>query len=61
MGTYLLTVFLIFGIMATGVLIDRLYRRFAVRHPELGPFRAEKPGCGACSGGSGCNGSHCEH
>lgn len=60
MGTYLITVALIFAIMAAGVGVDRLYRRFAARNPQLGPFRREKPGCGACSGGDGCGGGHCE-
>jgi hypothetical protein len=51
--TYLLTVGLLFALMAAGIAVQRLYRRFAARHPELGPFREEK-GCGSCSAGSGC-------
>ncbi len=52
MGTYLITISLIFAILAGGILVQRLYRRFAQRHPELGPFRDEKSGCGTCSSGS---------
>jgi len=55
---YLVTVGLIFAILAGGILVQRLYRRFALRHPELGPFREEK-GCGSCSAGSGCSGPSC--
>ncbi len=33
-------------------LVDRLSRRFALKHPELGP-RAQIGGCGACAGGEG--------
>ncbi len=60
MSTYLITVALIFAVMLLGIGVDRLYRRFAARNPQLGPFRSEKPSCGACSGGSGCEGGHCE-
>ncbi|MBI4741357.1 MAG: hypothetical protein HY777_07400 [Betaproteobacteria bacterium] len=59
MRNALITVAAIFVIMAIGIIVDRLYRRFAARNPQLGPFRKEKPGCGACSGGSGCGGGHC--
>jgi hypothetical protein len=55
-STYLITVALIFAIMLAGIAVDRLYRRFATRNPQLGPFRPEKPGCGSCSGGDGCGG-----
>jgi hypothetical protein len=55
---YLVTIGLIFAILAGGILVQGLYRRFAQRHPELGPFREEK-GCGSCSAGSGCSGPSC--
>ncbi|MCP4289167.1 MAG: chemotaxis protein [Gammaproteobacteria bacterium] len=38
------------------VMVQQLARRFALRHPEFGPYR-EKGSCGgncACSGGSSC-------
>ena len=53
MGTYLLTMALIFGLLLGGILVERLYRAFAARHPDLGPWR-EATGCGACAAGSGC-------
>lgn len=56
MGTYLLTIGLIFAIMLAGIGVDRVYRGFAARNPQLGPFRKSE-GCGSCSGGSGCSGS----
>lgn len=38
-----------------GLAVDGLYRRFAKRHPELGPFRPE----GGCGGGCRCSGGRC--
>lgn len=53
MTTYLLVIGLIFLIMLAGITVDRLYRLFAAKNPQLGPFR--KSG-GGCSCGSGhCN------
>ncbi len=53
MTTYVLTVAIIFGLALGGILIDRAYRRFAARHPQLGPFR--DPGkCGCCKAGEAC-------
>lgn len=54
MKTYLIVVGLIFGIMLAGVLVERLYRRFAAKNPQLGPFRDPERNCGSCSAGSGC-------
>jgi uncharacterized membrane protein len=51
MTTYLVTVGLIFAIMLAGIAIDRAYRAFAAKHPQLGPFRKAGGGCGACGGG----------
>lgn len=54
MSLYLITIALIFSLALGGILIDRIYRRFAARNPQLGPFR--DPGhCGCCKGGSGCS------
>jgi len=58
MTKYLITVGLIFVLLTGGTLVQGLYRRFARRHPELGPFREEKA-CGSCSAGSGCSASSC--
>jgi hypothetical protein len=54
MTTYLLAIAFIFSLALGGILIDRVYRRFAAENPQLGPFR--DPGkCGCCSAGSGCD------
>ena len=37
-----------------GIAIDRLYARFARRHPQLGPFRKRGGGCGCCAAKDGC-------
>lgn len=60
MTTYLATIGLILAMVLGGIFVDRIYRRFAQRHPELGPFRKEGGGCGACSGGHCGGGGHCE-
>lgn len=54
MTTYLVTIGLIFALMLGGIGVERLYRVFAARNPQLGPFR-KAGGCGGCKGGSGCN------
>ena len=58
MTTYLATVALIFTLMLCGIAIERLYRRFAARHPQLGPFR-DTGHCGCCAAGSGCSEPSC--
>lgn len=60
MSRYLVTIGLILGIMLLGIVVDRLYRRFARRHPELGPFRKEGGGCGGHCGSGACGGGACE-
>jgi len=57
--TYLVTIALILGIALIGIGVDRLYRAFAQKNPQLGPFRDGERGCGSCSGGSGCSGGSC--
>jgi len=53
MATYFVAIAVIFSLALGGILIDRAYRGFAARNPQLGPFR--DPGkCGCCSAGSGC-------
>ncbi|MEJ2575435.1 MAG: hypothetical protein P8106_01805 [Gammaproteobacteria bacterium] len=46
----------IFVVLAGWLYVEALYRRFAARHPEAGPFRESGGGCGggcrSCSGGS---------
>jgi hypothetical protein len=54
MTTYLVAIGFIFSLALVGILVDRIYRRFAAKNPQLGPFR--DPGkCGCCSAGSGCD------
>jgi hypothetical protein len=52
----LITIGAIFSIAIGGILVERLYRRFARQNPQLGPFRKEgHQDCCSCSGGSGCS------
>jgi hypothetical protein len=55
-GKAFLAIALIFGIMVAGVLVERIYRAFAARNPQLGPYRKEGGSCGSCS----CSGGNCE-
>jgi hypothetical protein len=57
-SVYLVTIGIIFAVMLFGIAVDRLYRAFAARNPQLGPFRKSE-GCGSCSGGSGCSDKSC--
>ena len=59
MSTYLITIALIMGITLVGIGVDRVYRSFAAKNPQLGPFRDGERGCGSCSAGSGCSGGGC--
>lgn len=54
MTTYFATIGIIFAIMLGGIAVERAYRAFAARNPQLGPFR-DVGKCGSCSEGSGCN------
>ncbi len=58
MSTYLSAIAVIFGISLAGIGIERLYKAFAARNPQLGPFR-DTSKCGSCSAGSGCSDSSC--
>ncbi len=60
MSTYLIAIGLIFLIMLFGLVVQRFYKLFAKRHPELGPFRDDSKGCGSCVAGSGCAGGACD-
>lgn len=51
MNTYLVAIALIFGLMLAGIGVDRLYRAFAAKNPQLGPFRKSDGACGCCAGG----------
>ena len=53
MSTLLITIGLIFGLMLAGIGVERLYRAFAARNPQLGPFR-KTDGCGCCAAKKDC-------
>lgn len=53
MRVYLITIGLIFGLMLAGIAVERLYRAFAAKHPQLGPFR-KTDGCGCCAAKTDC-------
>jgi len=59
MSLYLITIGLILGLVLFGIAVDRLYRAFAQRHPQLGPFRDSNKGCGSCAGNA-CASGECE-
>lgn len=59
MKTYFVAMGLIFVIMLAGIAVERLYRRFAAKNPQLGPFR-DSSKCGSCSAGSGCSDASCD-
>ncbi|MBA3032303.1 MAG: hypothetical protein KKF85_12910 [Gammaproteobacteria bacterium] len=61
MGTYLITIAVIFALLLAGIGVDRLYRKFAARNPQLGPFRSAE-GCGCCSSKKSCgDGTSCSN
>lgn len=53
MRTYLLATVVIFLMLLAWVGVQGIYRRFARRHPQLGPYREDAGG--GCA--SGCAGS----
>ncbi len=57
MTAYLTAFGLIFAIMLAGIAVERVYRAFAAKHPQLGPFRKPNGGCGSCGGGHCGDGS----
>ncbi|MEW5769890.1 MAG: chemotaxis protein [Pseudomonadota bacterium] len=59
MGRYLMTIAVILLLLLGGIAVDRLYRAFARRNPQLGPFREAGGGCGGHCGGGGCGGGEC--
>jgi hypothetical protein len=46
--TYLAAIAVFFVMMATMIVVERIYRRFAANHPERGPYRKQGEGCGSC-------------
>jgi hypothetical protein len=59
-ATLLLTIGVIFSVAIGGILVERLYRRFARQNPQLGPFRKEgKQDCCSCAVSDGCDQGSC--
>jgi hypothetical protein len=54
MALYLSTVGIIFGMLLLLITVERIYRRFAVQNPQLGPFR-QPDKCMGCEAGKNCN------
>lgn len=57
---YSIAILIIFGLLAGWVVVQHFARRFAARHPELGPAREEGAGCGMCDSGCGMQDTDCE-
>ncbi len=60
MRAYLLATVLIFLLLLAWIGVQGLYRRFAQRHPQLGPYR-EDVCCGCASGCAGSCGGATHH
>jgi hypothetical protein len=58
-STYLITIALIMGIGMVGIGVDRLYRGFARKNPQLGPFRDSDKGCGCYAAKGHCSSGSC--
>lgn len=61
MQDYLIAMLAIPALLIAWLIIQRLGREFALRHPDLGPPREEGVGCGSscgCSGKSACKNRH---
>lgn len=60
MGLYLAAIGAIVVLLGAMIFVERLYKHFAARHPELGPYRKEGAGCGMCGGDGGSCHGECE-
>lgn len=54
---YLIALTALMGMLLMWVSVQAMARRFALRHPHLGPLREEGAGCGSgsCSCGTSCS------
>jgi len=54
---YLIAMTALLGMLLLWVSVQAMARRFAERHPHLGPLREEGAGCGSgsCSCGTSCS------
>ena len=50
MFNLLITITIIFSVLMAWVLIQQSARKFAAKHPELGPVKEEGLGCGKTCG-----------
>ncbi|VFM94815.1 MAG: hypothetical protein BECKG1743D_GA0114223_100027 [Candidatus Kentron sp. G] len=61
MSEYIFAVSIVLLLLFGWVTVQRVYRRFAQRYPELGPYRDDVGSCGSCGcggiGGDSCTGS----
>ena len=48
MTSLLATFAILFGLMTLIIAVDRLYKAFAAKYPERGPFRDKDKGCQSC-------------
>lgn len=59
MTSYLMAMALIMIMLTGWIAVQQVYRLFARRHPEFGPYREEGAGCGggscACSANKSCS------
>jgi hypothetical protein len=55
---YVQTVLLVFGILASWVVVRRLAHRYSTQHPEFGALREEGEGCGC--GNKRCGEAQCK-
>jgi hypothetical protein len=58
MGTYLITIGLLFMLMVIYIGVERFYRWFAATHPDRGPWREKAVGCGTCEKKKDCADAH---
>jgi hypothetical protein len=48
MASLIATFAILFGLMVLTIAVDRLYKAFAARNPDRGPFRNKDKGCQSC-------------
>ncbi|MCB1785356.1 MAG: hypothetical protein H6953_09925 [Chromatiaceae bacterium] len=57
MAEFLAASAVIFAVLVGWLYVQDLYRRFAARHPQWGPFRSEA----TCQGSCGCHQGGCHN
>lgn len=56
---YIFAIGVILILLFGWVSVQTVYRRFAVKYPELGPYRNDMEGCGNCGCGGGVGTNSC--